>query len=244
MVKNLKSKKYLIEWLIILVLLMISFLTFLFNPPIGNKGTFNMISYFFQPYTVIIHVIFLTVIILGLIFSKVIDELYSGFILFIIATCFLISLLFYLFHYFIFFIIIFILILVAYANKQLRWNFRNLSRISALFGFMGLFFGFWYLNWVYEPIFINALIFSSVGLLINPTLLTICGFLCMSIEPRSIKLEFTVAIITLLIGFISIFLYYLYFDIFLIIVASFLIIRLLILEIVFKDKRNHLKYKL
>jgi hypothetical protein len=68
-----------------------------------------------------------------------------------------------------------------------------------------LIFGFWYLHWVESPVWLNALLYSPMGVINCPTMLTICGFLCLTQEPRSVVLETVVALTTLYFGFFGLF---------------------------------------
>jgi hypothetical protein len=82
------------------------------------------------------------------------------------------------------------------------------------------------LHWVEAPVWLNGLIFSTLGAVNCPTMLTVCGFLCLSEEPRSALLEATVALATLYFGFFGLFRLGAYIDVVLIICALFLIVRL------------------
>ena len=103
---------------------------------------------------------------------------------------------------------------------------ENLKPVNLFFGIIGMVFGFWYLHWVESPIWLNALYNSPLGVVNCPTMVTICGFLCLTEKPRSVMLETTVALITLYFGFFGVFRLGAYIDIMLIICALFLILRL------------------
>ena len=119
-----------------------------------------------------------------------------------------------------------VLIIHAYATRQLSFPLENIRSLDLLFGGLALVFGFWYLHWVEDPIWINALLYSPLGVVNCPTMLMVCGFLCLSQQPRSPFLEGTVALITLYFGFFGLFRLGAYVDVTLILCALFLLARL------------------
>jgi hypothetical protein len=118
------------------------------------------------------------------------------------------------------------LIINAYLRKQLNFELKNQKPVNLAFGIIGIVFGFWYLHWVDSPVCLNALLYSPLGAINCPTMVTICGFLCLTAKPRSVVLEATVALITLYFGFFGIFRLGAYVDIVLIVCALFMILRL------------------
>ncbi len=219
--------KEIVGWIIIAFLISLScWIFFVYKTSEEIRFSMRVALYFFKPYTVLTHVIFLTILVEGIIFKKVNDELYAGLMAFFAITTAIIALLFMLIPDIIFFSLIFVLTINAYFNKELTWDLKNTDRISRVFAIISFSFGFWYLYWVGSPIWLNALYLSPLGLLNSPTLLTICGFLCINKVPRSKKLEIVVAIISLWIGILNILIFGIYIDIVLIIVASFLMIRI------------------
>jgi hypothetical protein len=108
----------------------------------------------------------------------------------------------------------------------LDFDFRGIAPINLFFGILGLVFGSWYLHWVESPLWLNALFHSPLGAVNCPTMVTICGFLCLSQKSRSSLLEASVALITLYFGFFGLFRLGAYVDIVLIVCALFLIVRL------------------
>ncbi len=218
--------KEIVGWAIIVFLISFScWMFFIYKSSEDITFSMRVAIYFFRPYAVLTHVILLTIIVQGLIFNKVNDELFAGFMAFIAITTAIVAINFMLIPDIIFFTLIFVLILNAYFNKQLTWDLKNTDRISRIFAVIGLLFGFWYLFWVESPIWANAIFLSPLGILNSPTILTICGFLCLNKEPRSNKLELVVAIVSLWIGIMNILRFGIYVDIVLIIVALFLIMR-------------------
>lgn len=216
-----------VGWTIIAFLISLScWIFFIYRKPEEIVFSMRLALYFFKPYTVLTHIILLTIFIEGLIFKRVNDELYAGIMAFFAITTAIVALIFIIIPDIIFFTLIFVLTINAYFNKELRWDLKGTDNISRIFAGISFFFSFWYLYWVESPIWVNAILLSPLGILNSPTLLTICGFLCINKEPRSNKLELVVAIVSLWIGILNILIFGIYIDIVLIIVALFLIIRI------------------
>ena len=173
----------------------------------------------------IVHGLFLAVILIGFFYKKVRNILFFSFIAFLSIAGLVISTIFVVLPNIIMFGIISILIINAFRKKELNFELKNLNFPSIIFGIIGLIFGFWYLHWVEDPIWINALFYSPIGGVNCPTMLTILAFLCFTIEPRSNILEVAVGVITLYFGFFGIFLLGAYIDIILIVCSLFLLMR-------------------
>lgn len=173
----------------------------------------------------IVHLLFLAVLLIGFIYKKGRNILFFSFIAFLSLSGLIISIIFVVLPNIIIFMLITVLIVNSYKNKELNFELDKLKPLSVLFGILGLIFGFWYLHWVEDPIWINALFYSPLGGVFCPTMLTICAFLCLTIKPRSNMLEVAAGIITIFFGFFGIFLLEAYIDIILIICASFLLVR-------------------
>ena len=234
---NMREKflKEIVGWIIIAFLILLScWIFFIYKSPEDIKFSMRVALYFFKPYTVLTHVIFLLILVEGIIFKRVNDELYAGIMAFFTITTAIIAIIFMIVTEIILFILIFVLTINAYFNKELTWDLKNTDLISRFFAIISFSFGFWYLYWVEKPIWLNALFLSPLGILNSPTLLIICGFLCINKQPRSNKLELVVAAVSIWIGLINILIFKIYVDIVLIIVALFLIIRITYL------KREHI----
>ena len=173
----------------------------------------------------IAHAIFLAVLLIGFFYKKVRNILFFSFIVFLSIAGLVISTIFVVLPNIIMFAIITILLINAFKKKELNFELKNVNFPSMLFGIIGLIFGFWYLHWVEDPIWINALFYSPLGGVNCPTMLTICAFLCLTIKPRSNILEVAVGLITLYFGFFGIFLLGAYIDIILIVCSLFLLMR-------------------
>jgi hypothetical protein len=219
--------KDMIGWIIIAFLISLSScIFFIYRSPSEIMFSMRVALYFFKPYTVLTHVIFLAVLIQGIVFHRVNDELYAGIMAFFAITTAIVAILFMIIPEIILFTLIFGLTLNAYFNKELTWDLKSTDNVSRFLAIFSFFFGFWYLFWVQSPVWINAIFLSPLGILNSPTLLIICGFLFINKEPRSNKLELVVAIVSLWIGIINIIIFEIYIDFILVVVALFLIIRL------------------
>ena len=222
-----KLLKELVGWIIIAFLILLSCgIFFIYRTSDEIMFSMRVALYFFKPYTVLTHVIFLAILVEGIIFKRVNDELYAGLMTFFAITTALIAIIFMIIPEIILFILIFVLTINAYFNKELTWDLKNTDLISRIFATISFSFGFWYLYWVEKPIWLNALFLSPLGILNSPTLLIICGFLCLNKEPRSNKLELVVVAVSIWIGLINILIFEIYVDIVLIVIALFLIIRI------------------
>ncbi len=113
----------------------------------------------------------------------------------------------------------------AWWKGRFHWDFSEIGTWTWAFGGAGIVFGFYYLHWVEDPIWINALLYSPLGVVNCPSLLMISGFLILATPPRSAILESMTGIATLWFGFYGIFALNAYVDIVLVLVALFLIVR-------------------
>lgn len=181
----------------------------------------NQLKIFF----LIVHVLFIVLVLVGIVNKKNRNLIFFSFIAFLSLSATIISIIFVVLPNIIMFGIVFVLIIYAYKNKELNFELKNLNFSSKIFGLIGLIIGFWYLHWVEEPIWLNALFYSPLGGVNCPTILTICAFLCLTIKPTSSILEVTVGSITLYFGFFGIFLLGAYIDFVLIICGAFLLLR-------------------
>jgi|GEM_PF-1870643 len=215
-----------ITWITLgLMILAIFVLTFRKSPE-AITSFLEDISKDVRSYSVLVHILFLVVVGLGLLVEKIRNTLLSLFIAFISLSVTVISVKYVIVPNIILFAMFFVLIIHAYLTKNLSFHLRNIAPVNLLFGILGLIFGFWYLHWVDSPVWLNALLYSPLGAINCPTMLTICGFLCLSQKPRSAVLETIVAFTTLYFGFFGLFRLGAYVDVALIVCALFLIVRL------------------
>ena len=215
-----------VKWIVLgLLLLAIFVLPFMMTPEAITSMLEN-ISKEVKTYSAFVHILFLVVIGLGLFIEKVRNRLFSLFIAFLSLSATIISVKYLIAPNIIIFAMFFVLILHAYLTKNLNFDLKNIVPVNLFFGILGLVFGFWYLHWVESPVWLNAFLYSPLGAVNCPTMVTVCGFLCLSQKPRSAILEAAVALITLYFGFFGIFRLGAYVDVALILCGLFLIVRL------------------
>jgi len=215
-----------IKWIILVVILMAIFTTTMMKTPEEITKLLTRVTSELALFSAFVHGIFLAVITVGLIFKKTRNFLFFLFITFLALSATVVSIKYMILPNILIFATILILIINAYLKKELNFELKEIEPVSKYFGIIGLIFGFWYLHWVEMPVWLNALLYSPLGSINCPTLLTICAFLCLTEKPRSVMLEIAAALITLYFGFFGIFRLGAYVDVILIICALFLIVRL------------------
>jgi hypothetical protein len=113
--------------------------------------------------------------------------------------------------------------LIGYASitQRLRFGFNALSFQDKIIGSIALLGGFWYLALVESPVWINALMYSPVGVVNCPTMLALCGFLIFNSEHRYRFrfLEYFVICGALFFGGLGLLTMHVYFDVILVVVA-------------------------
>jgi hypothetical protein len=213
-------------WTILALLLLSIFsLTFMKSPE-AITATLMQVSTDLRSYSAFTHILFLAVVISGLLVAKVASRLFSVFIAFLSLSATVISAKYAIVPNIVLFAVFFVLIIHAYFTKNLNFRAQTVPRIDLLFGIPALIFGFWYLHWVQSPVWLNALLYSPLGAVNCPTMVTICGFLCLAQPPRSAPLEAIVALTTLYFGFFGLLRLGAYVDVVLVICALYLLLRL------------------
>lgn len=221
-----KLNTNLINWIFIsLLIAIIGILTIFFKTPQELTSWISIITSETKTFSAIVHILFLATLVFGMTFKKHRNLLFFLFMAFISLSATIISIIYVVLPNIIIFAIFFVLIVHAYYTKKLNFDFKDLNKPSLLFGAIGLLFGFWYLHWVEAPIYLNALLYSPLGVINCPTMVAICGFLCLTNKPRSSILEIVVALITLYFGFFGVLRLGAYVDVSLIVCALFLIFR-------------------
>jgi len=215
-----------IKWIVLGSLLLAIFVLTFMKTPEAITSMLENISKEVKSYSAFVHILFLAVIGLGLLAKKMRNSVFSLFIAFLCLSATIISVKYVVIPNIIIFAMFLVLIIHAYLTKNLNFDLKNIGAVNLFFGIIGLVFGFWYLHWVESPIWLNALLYSPLGAVNCPTMVAICGFLCLSQKPRSAILEAAVSLITLYFGFFGIFRLGAYVDVALIICALFLIVRL------------------
>jgi hypothetical protein len=218
--------KNIITWIVLGILLLAIFALTFMKTPEAITSMLQNIANELKIYSAFVHILFVVIIGLGLVIKKIRNDLFSLFVAFLALSATIISIKYRIAPNIIIFAIFFLLIINAYVTKKLNFDFKKIAPVNLFFGILGLVFGFWYLHWVESPVWLNALLYSPLGGVNCPTMLTICGFLCLSQKPRSIMLEATVALITVYFGFFGIFRLGAYIDVALIICALFLLVRI------------------
>lgn len=106
----------------------------------------------------------------------------------------------------------------ATLSGKMRFDFKSLSLQDKIVGSIALVGSFWYLALVESPVYINALIYSPIGVVNCPTTLALCGFLILNSEyrNRSRPLEFLVICGALFFGGLGFLTMSVYYDIILI----------------------------
>jgi hypothetical protein len=120
--------------------------------------------------------------------------------------------------------------LIVYAAKtqKICFDFNTLSLRDKIIGSIALLGGFWYLALVENPVWVNATIYSPVGVVNCPTMLALCGFLILNSEQgnRSRILEYFVICGALFFGGLGLLTMHVYYDIILVAVALYMTWRL------------------
>jgi len=214
------------KWIVLGLLSLVVFSLSLMKTPEAITAMLENVSKEVRTYSAFVHILFLVVMGLGLFVGKVRNGLFSFFIAFLSLSATIISVNYVIVPNIIIFGMFFVLIIHAYLTKKLTFDLKNIAPVNLFFGILGLVFGFWYLHWVESPVWLDAFLYSPLGAVNCPTMVTVCGFLCLSQKPRSAILEATVALITLYFGFFGIFRLGAYVDVSLILCALFLIVRL------------------
>jgi hypothetical protein len=220
------SMKTTVVWIVLgLLLLSVFALTFMKSPE-AITGMLRGVSTDVKSYSILVHILFLVVIGIGLLVGRSRNTLFTFFVAFLSLSATVIAVKYLIVPNIILFAMFSVLIIHAYLTRNLNFPLSDIPSVDLLFGILGLVFGFWYLHWVESPIWFNALLYSPLGAVNCPTMVTICGFLCLSREPRSAVMEAAVALATLYFGFFGLFRLGAFVDIALILCALFLIVRL------------------
>jgi hypothetical protein len=215
-----------VAWIVLgCVLLTIFALTFMKSPE-AITALLTTVSRDVKTYSAIAHVLFILVLAFGLLISTMRTMLFSFFIALLSLSATIVSVMYVIVPNIILFALFFVLIIQAYVTKNLNFPLKNARHVDLIFGTLALVFGFWYLHWVDNPIWLNALLYSPLGAVNCPTMITVCGFLSLSHEPRSPLLEGAVALTTLYFGFFGLFRLGAFVDIALILCGLFLLVRL------------------
>ncbi len=216
-----------VKWIVLGVLCLASFVLTFMKTSEAITSMLETVAQETRGYAAFVHLLFLVVIGLGLLIGRMRNALFSLFIAFISLSATVFAVNYAIAPNVIIFGMFFVLILHAWFTKRLNFGLKDSAPISLFFGVLGLVFGFWYLHWVDSPVWLHALFSSPLGVVNCPTMVTVCGFLCLSQKPRSAPLEAAVGLITLYFGFFGIFRLGAYVDVVLVLCSLFLIVRLI-----------------
>jgi hypothetical protein len=220
------SVKTRLIWAVLALLLLTIFVLTFVKPPEAITARLMQVSTDLQGYSAVAHLLFLAVVAIGVLVARAGDSLFPSFIAYLSLSATVIAVKYGIVPNIILFALYFVLIVHAYSTKKLNFRLHSIPRIDLLFGMPALVFGFWYLHWVQSPVWSNALLYSPLGAVNCPTMVTVCGFLCLTQPPRSALLEAAVSLTTLYFGFFGLFRLGAYVDVALIICALYLLVRL------------------
>ncbi len=222
--RKLIRKKYSKKWIYgtgFLILIVIIF-TFLKSPEDITTMLVEVTSQL-RLLFLITHILMIFTLIIGFLLPKLRDNIFSLFMIGISLSATLISSIFVIIPNIILFGLISIELIYELKENKLKFDLRNLSVLAISFGVLGLLFGFWYLHWVEDPVWLNALLYSPLGGVNCPTLVTLAGFICIKSRNRNMLLDVTVAIFTLYFGFFGILRLGAYMDIVLVLCGGYLL---------------------
>jgi len=221
------NNKIKMKWIVLgLLFSTIISLTFLRRPE-AITAMLETVSRETKSHSAFVHFLFLALVGLGFAVAKIRNAVFSWLIAFLSLSATIFAVKYLIAPNIILFGMFFVLTVHAYLTKKLNFALEGISPMNLLFGILGLIFGFWYLHWVESPVWLNAFLYSPLGVVNCPTLVIICGFPCLSQKPRSTMLETTVALMTLYFGFFGIFRLGAYVDVALILCGLFLFVRLI-----------------
>ncbi len=212
-----------IKWGILGLLITVIILMTLSVSPDNIRTLLTSVTAQVTIYSLVTHIILLLTIVVGLFIKKIRNQVFSMFIMFISLSGVVASIIFVILPNVIIFGLFTVLIAISYLKGELNFDFSTLNRLDILFGTMGIVFAFWYLHWVEEPIWLNALLYSPLGTVNCPTMLVVCAFLCLSGNSKSKILPTAVSLITLYFGFFGILILNAYIDIVLIACSLYLL---------------------
>lgn len=213
-----------IAWMLVGILLAAVFLMTLMKSPAEISQMLSMVSGRLKNYALLMHTIFLAVLAIGLWAPKVRTHLFSGLMALLAGSAAVIALMNTILPNIVVFGLYLVLILLAVFRSELRWDFSRIKQADKLTGIIGIVFGFWYLHWVENPLMLNALIYSPLGILNCPTMVTISGLLCLSSQ-RPLILDFTTGLVCLYFGLYGIILLAAYVDVSLVLCGAYQLTR-------------------
>ena len=176
------------KWWAVEGLLVIAFAMTLMRAPQTITRMLTIVAGDLAMLSLVMHAAFLVVLAAGLLLPGLRVRLFGGFTALLAASAAGVALFYIIPPNILLFGLYLGLILTSLRRGELDWDLRKTTTADRLFGFIGLVFGFWYLHWVESPVMLNALLFSPMGVVNCPTMMTISGFLCLT-GKRSAVLE-------------------------------------------------------
>lgn len=210
-------------WLVGLLLAAV-FLMTLMKPPSEVNQMLSMVSGQFKNYALLMHAFVLAAFLTGLVIPKARTHFFAGMMALLSGSAAAIALMHSILPNIAVFGLYLVLILTAFFRDKLIWDFSQIKATDRLFGVIGIVFGFWYLHWVESPLLLNALLYSPLGIINCPTLVTISGLLCLSSQ-RPQLLDFTTGLVCAYFGLYGIILLSAYVDVVLVLCGSYQLTR-------------------
>jgi len=191
-----------------------------------------------QVFFIITHALFLLAVVIGFPIKKIRKYVFFGYVLFLSLSATIVSIIYAIIPNILIFVLFTSLIIYAFATKKMNFDLKEVPIVNWILSGVALLFGFWYLHWVNEPIWLNALLYSPLGGVNCPTMIALCGFLLLQSKPRSHLLGFVVGFVTCYFGFFGVFRLGAYVDVVLVICGGFLFIKSLVEKIQFSKNTD------
>jgi hypothetical protein len=201
-----------VKWWAVGGVMVIAFAMTLMRSPQAISSGLTVVANDLAMYSLFMHAAFLVALAAGLLLPGARARLFGGFLGLLAASAAGVALNYLILPNILLFGLYFVLILSGLWSGGLDWDLGRTNAADRLFGLLGLVFGFWYLHWVQSPIMLNALLFSPLGVVNCPTMLTISGFLCLTSQ-RPALLELVSGVVCVYFGLFGIFLLGAYVDV-------------------------------
>jgi hypothetical protein len=215
-----------VTWLVLSIkTIVISILTFLKTPEEITE-TLTRASAENSLLAAVMHALYLVMTVAGFAVKRIRNTVFGILLLILSGSAAVVAVRYGIVPNILIFAIFFILTARAMIKKELDFEVSGQSLAARIAGFAAIFFGFYYLHWVSEPLLVNALVYSPLGIANCPTMAAFAGFLCFLRRPGSPFLEAFVGVITLYFGFFGIMRLGAYVDIVLIAAGASLLARL------------------
>jgi HAMP domain-containing protein len=218
--------KNILKWVAIGLLLLAAFAMTMMVPAEQITQNLMKVAGQLKNYALFVHALFLGVVVCGIFLKSYRNRIFGLFMIFVSLSAAIVGIKHMILPNIIIFLLFAILISHALYTHKLHFDLEQAPLVSRILGVVGLCFGFWYLHWVEAPVLLNALLYSPVGIINCPTMLTVCAFLCLSGGSRPVTLDAVVGIVTLYFGFFGVFKLGATVDVVLIACALFVLVRL------------------